>query len=632
MSTRSDQDNDLLMLYRSGPEPFSGTDLHVLASVAQRLHVAAQDRERAVAIERLAQTGHLLARHLDLDSLVDRSIELLKQLTGSEDAYIAAIRDGREYGLSRPGVSLNTDERIGRPVADLPAWSSIQRGRAWTGSASVVPGSAVRGVMCVPVLRDGLPLALLYAMRDGARPYRKEDAEIATIFANYFGAAMENARLYRELRLRATRDPLTGLANRDLAGQHLGDALADTSASFVGLLFCDLDGFKAVNDRLGHEAGDELLARVAERLRRGLRPTDLLARFGGDEFVAVLSEIDSLAEVNEIGRRLVRALTEPFTLDKERVIVSASIGGVLGTRGKTSASMMLRDADAAMYAAKSHGPGVVEVFDDAASRRSLDRLSLRSELLRALDRGEFEVHYQPIVELRSGRPIAFEALLRWTHPHRGRIPPDVFIPLAEETGEIIAIGEWVLEQACRQLASWHQLPGWHDLSLNVNLSAAQLWQADVAPRILEVIRSVGIDPADVWLEVTEKSHAGDDVTAVTQQLRSGGVHFALDDFGSSYSNLSYLKQFPAECLKIDGSFIPGAVAEGTDRSVVRAILAIADSLHLDVVAEGIERPAERAALVSLGCRFGQGYLFAPALTAAAAMRLLVGECGLPKFP
>jgi EAL domain-containing protein (putative c-di-GMP-specific phosphodiesterase class I) len=314
------------------------------------------------------------------------------------------------------------------------------------------------------------------------------------------------------------------------------------------------------------------------------------------------------------------------------VTVSASIGGVLGTRGKTSASMMLRDADAAMYVAKSHGPGVVEVFDDAASRRSLDRLSLRSELLRALDRDEFEVHYQPIVELRSGRPIAFEALLRWTHRNRGRIPPDVFIPLAEETGEIVAIGDWVLEQACRQLASWHQLPGWHDLRLNVNLSAAQLWQSDVAPRVLSLIRGVGIDPADVWLEVTEKSHAGDDVTAVTQQLRSGGVHFALDDFGSSYSNLSYLKQFPAECLKIDRSFIPGAVAEGTDRSVVRAILAIADSLHLDVVAEGIERPAERSALVSLGCRFGQGYLFAPALTAAAAMKLLVGECDPPSLP
>jgi diguanylate cyclase (GGDEF)-like protein len=628
MSTRPDADNDLLILYRSSEEPFNGTDLHVLASVAQRIHIAAQDRERAMAIERLAQTGHLLARHLDVDSLVDRSIDLLKQLTGSEDAFIAGIREGRGYGLSGPATSLSPDWTMGRPVSELPGWPSARHGRAWTGSVSIEPGSAARSVLCVPVLRDGVPVALLYAVRDSPRPYRKDVTEIATIFANYFGAAMENARLYRELRHRATRDPLTGLANRDLAGQHLDDALSNPARSYVGLLFCDLDGFKAVNDRLGHEAGDELLARAAERLRHGLRPTDLLARFGGDEFVAVLSEIGSLADVEEIGRRLLQALAEPFTLDEEQVTVSASIGGVLGTPGKTSASAMLRDADAAMYAAKSHGPGVVEVFDDAASRRSLDRLSLRSELLRALDRDEFEVHYQPIVDLRTGRPFGFEALLRWTHHDRGPIPPDVFIPLAEETGEIVAIGDWVLEQACRQLVSWQRLPGWHDLSLNVNLSAAQLWQPDVAPRVLALIHGVGINPADVWLEVTEKSHVDDDVTAVTRQLRSGGVHFALDDFGSSYSNLNYLKQFPAECLKIDQSFIPGVAAEGTDRSVVRAILAIADSLRLQVVAEGIERPAERAALLALGCRFGQGFLFAPALPVAAATQLLMGQpCG-----
>jgi EAL domain-containing protein (putative c-di-GMP-specific phosphodiesterase class I) len=283
---------------------------------------------------------------------------------------------------------------------------------------------------------------------------------------------------------------------------------------------------------------------------------------------------------------------------------------------------MLRDADAAMYAAKARGSGEVEVFDEAASYRSLDRLSIRSELMRALERDEMDVVYQPIVRLDSSRLMGFEALLRWTHSERGPIPPDTFIPLAEETGEIVPIGWFVLERACRQLAAWQRQPGWHRLQLTVNLSAAQLWQENVANHILALIRTVGVQPGDIWLEVTERSYAGDDVTPVTRQLRAGGVHFALDDFGTSYSNLTYLKQFPAECLKIDRSFIAGVVEEGTDRSIVRAILAIANSLGQVVIAEGIERSSERDVLRALGCRFGQGYLFAPGLSAAEAGELL----------
>ncbi len=629
MSLEADADDELLMLYRTNADPFGGTDLYVLASVAQRIHVAVQDRERATAIERLAQTGHMLARHLDTDSLVDSATELLQRLTTSDSACIVAIRDGRVYRWAQRGRAADLGAGDGRPVAELPSWDQVRSGRAWTGTAPRDAGSPPGSVLCVPVMRDDGPVALLYASRSRPRPFRREIIEIATIFASYVGAAMENATLYRELRHRATRDSLTGLANRESAGQRLDDVLAHASSTRrVGLLFCDLDGFKAVNDRLGHEAGDELLARVGDRLVRGLRGSDLLARFGGDEFVAVLGEVDSIDEVTEVGRRIVSGLREPFPLGDERVTVSASVGGVLGVPGRTTASTMLRDADAAMYVAKSRGPGAVEVFDEAASLRSLDRLSIRSELTHALDRGEFEVRYQPIVRLDTGRPVAFEALLRWTHPRRGPIPPDVFIPLAEETGLIVSIGEWVLGEACRQLAAWQRLPGWSDLFLSANLSAAQLWQTDVANDILSLMRTVGVDPSDVWLEVTERSHAGDDVTAATRKLRAGGVHFALDDFGSSYSNLTYLKQFPAECLKIDASFIPGAAREGTDRSIVRAILAIADSLRLLVVAEGIERPAERAALLDLGCRLGQGYLFAPPLPEAAATRLLISATGL----
>jgi diguanylate cyclase (GGDEF)-like protein len=622
----SEQPEQLLVLYRSSGETFSDTDLHVLGSVAHRMRVAAEDRERAVAIERLAQSGHLLAAHRDIDSLLDMAAELMQRLTMSDDAWILTVADQVVHRRAHYGPA-DVGSVESQPVSALRAWPSALRGEPWSETAVSWAGSTPRTALCIPVLADGEPVALLYATRDGSRPFGANVVEIATIFGSYFGAAMENARLYHELRRQATRDPLTGLANREVAGQRLDAALTSGPNHLVGLLFCDLDGFKAVNDRLGHEAGDALLTQVARRLQDGLRTRDLLARFGGDEFVVVLSEIQSQTDLIDVGRRLIESLQRPFLLGDERVAVSASIGGVLGARGETSASTMLRDADAAMYVAKARGPGGIEVFDEAASHRSLDRLSIRSELLRALDRNEFEVVYQPIVDLETLRPVGFEALLRWTHPQRGRISPDVFIPLAEETGEIVNIGNWVLEQACQQLATWQRLPGWQGLQLNVNLSASQLWQAEVADRVLALIRRVGVDPADVWLEVTERSHAGDDVTGVTKNLRAGGVHFALDDFGSSYSNLAYLKQFPAECLKIDGSFIPGVAHDGTDRSIVLAIMAIARSLDLTVVAEGIERPEERDALLELGCRLGQGYLFAPALSELDASRLLVEPPG-----
>jgi diguanylate cyclase (GGDEF)-like protein len=622
-----DQGDEMLVLLRSQHDPFSVTDLTILTSVAQRLAAVAAERERTVAIERLAQGGHVLATYHEPGPLVERVSELLMELTMSDAATVVSIHDGRTYMAAHAGSARFTPPRPGLPARILRAWPAAEQGRAFVTTASPEdarfesddgPAQTPGTTICVPVMRDGAPVALLYAVRDKGRPYGPEVVEIATVFASYVASALENTRLVHELRRRATRDPLTGLANRDLAAQRLDEVLRISQDGPAGLLFCDLDGFKAVNDRLGHEAGDDLLLQVAERLRAGLRPHDLLARFGGDEFVVVLDEVHSIGDVQEVGRRLLRALQAPFYLAGERVVVSASVGGALGERGNSSASMMLRDADAAMYVAKARGPGGIEVFDEAASHRSLDRLSLRSELLHALEREEMEVLYQPVVVLRSRRLIGFEALLRWTHPHRGPIPPDVFIPLAEETGQIVPIGAFVLRQACRQLAAWHRRPGWQSLRLSVNLSAMQLWQQNAASQILDGIRAAGIDPHLLWLEVTERSYAGDDVAAVTRELRDGGVNFALDDFGTSYSNLNYLKQFPAESLKIDKSFVAGAAHEGTDRKIIRAILAMAESLGLWVVAEGIESSSQRKALMELGCQYGQGYLFAPGLTVSEA--------------
>jgi diguanylate cyclase (GGDEF)-like protein len=353
-------------------QPFGGTDLQVLAVVAQRLRILAEDSERAVASERLAESGHLLAPHLAPEMLVHTGAELLQRLTISDDAWVVGVTDGMAYRRAHHGTATdNKATTAPRPVEDLAAWPSAVDGRAWTSTAASWSGSAPRTVMCIPLMCDGAPVALLYATRNSPRPYGVGVLEIATIFASYFGAAMDNADMYHELHRRATLDPLTGLANRDLAVQRLDQSLTTGDGLFTGLLFCDLDGFKSVNDRLGHDAGDELLQQVAARFQKGLRPNDLIARFGGDEFVAILGEVETVDDVTDVGRRLVKSLNEPFDLGEERIAVSASIGGALGIRGETTAVEMLHNADIAMYAAKSRGAGGVEVFENTTSKRSL---------------------------------------------------------------------------------------------------------------------------------------------------------------------------------------------------------------------------------------------------------------------
>lgn len=617
--------SDLLILFRRSEQVFTQSDLHTLSSVASRLRLAVEERERSAVIEQLARYGHRLAGQLDLDPLLDEAVVLLKRLTDADQAWVVSVEGERarlraHRGLSGPDL-LGWPRPIG-PVAKrhpmvLPRPYTATGGTAGTLAAQV-PGT----VLQVPVLRDGKLSAVLFAARDRPRPFPRDAPEITAIFANYLAVAMVNAELYRTLHARATHDPLTGLANRTLVSQHLNAALDGAEPDRVGVLFCDLDRFKAVNDLLGHEAGDELLQQVADRLRTCVRPADLPSRFGGDEFVVVLSGVRGLPEVAEVGRRLARELDHEFVVRGQRVQVSVSIGGVLGTPGHSTASAMLRDADAAMYAAKERGLGQVEVFDDVASHLARDRLDLRSELVHALDRDQLHLRYQPIVRLDTGQVVAFEALLRWDHPRHGAVPPDVFVPLAEDTGAMIAIGRWVLEQACRQLATWREQPAAGEVAMSVNLSAGQLRHEQLVEETLACVAGAGLKPGDVWLEVTEHGYLHQDVTATADALRSAGFRFALDDFGTAYSSLSYLRRFPVQILKIDRSFVGGVTSRETDQNIVRAIVAIAGSLGLTAVAEGIETDQQRDELRQLGCRVGQGHLLAPPLLPAEATRFL----------
>lgn len=580
--------------FRHGDSAFAPDDADAAAALAAALTTAlAAAQLRAALAESEASLSLIADSVTDLVALVDQAGRYV-YASSSHDRALG--RSAEELVGSEVGLLVHPADRAGVEacIADAAAGPSIEyRLRSGTGE----------WVWVESVVRPAPDDAVVVATR----------------------VIEDRRRLEDELHRRDTHDALTGLANRALCTEWLAAALGGGRSGGVGVLFADLDDFKQVNDRLGHEAGDELLVHVADRLRGCVRRGDLLARFGGDEFVVVLDDPRDVEVLDEVAGRITRSLREPFTLRGERVTVSVGIGGAYARRGSASASAMLRDADAALYAAKAEGRGRLRVFDEAESARSRDRLEVSSHLGAALGRGELLLHYQPIVGLSDGRVVGFEALARWKHPTRGFIPPDVFIPIAEDTGAICEIGDWVLEQATRQLARWQRsLAGAAPMHMNVNMSAVQLEQPDAAERALRIIDAAGATPGDVWLEVTEQRSIRVDVTPFTEAIRGAGVHLALDDFGMSYSNLGHLERLPVELLKIDRSFVDGMVSTERDRGIVRACLAVADSLGLAVVAEGIETPEQRDALLGLGCGHGQGYLFSRPVPADQA-DVIVGD-------
>ena len=423
----------------------------------------------------------------------------------------------------------------------------------------------------------------------------------------------------------AFHDPLTDLPNRALFADRLHHAFEHRARTGLdpAVLFLDLDDFKSVNDRFGHDAGDELLVEVARRLKGAVRTGDSLARLGGDEFAVLIEHShDSLDDARSVAARILDRLVTPVSIGHAHVTVSASIGIAPGSSHSDPASM-LRDADTAMYHAKSEGRARAVVYDAEMRARDQLRLAVEADLATAIPNGELRVEYQPVVDLVEGGVTGFEALLRWAHPIHGEISPEVFIPVAERTGAIVDLGDWVLRTACQQLAEWHRDVD-AELSMAVNVSGRQLADAGLPSSVMAALAESGVDGERLVLEITETALVGDtdQARSMVQQLRELGVRFAIDDFGTGYSSLSYLQQLPVDIVKIDRSFVRH-VRDGQDLpDIVQGILDLAHTLQLRTIAEGIESAAQLDRLRAAECDEGQGYLFSRSLRAEDATTFL----------
>jgi diguanylate cyclase (GGDEF)-like protein/PAS domain S-box-containing protein len=422
----------------------------------------------------------------------------------------------------------------------------------------------------------------------------------------------------------AFHDRLTGLPNRALFMDHLKLAIARLQRrddQMFAVLYIDLDRFKIVNDSLGHMVGDELLIGIARRLEHCLRPGDTIARLGGDEFTVLLEDIGDGSVITPIAERIQTELSTPFNLSGREVFTTVSMGIAVSSKAYELPEDILRDADTAMYRAKSLGKDRHETFDIKMHSQAIKQLQLETDLRRAIEREEFTVVYQPIMSLETGALCGFEALIRWQHPERGPVSPMEFIPIAEETGMIVQIGEWVLSEACRQMARWQLIfPSDPQIFMSVNLSVRQFSQRNLIEKVIDILDETKLIPTSLKLEITESAVMENVENAISMlnHLRGLGVQLAMDDFGTGYSSLSYLHRFPINTLKIDRSFITRMVENDENAEIVRTISGLAQNLGMDVVAEGLETKEQLEILKGLGCQYGQGYFFSKPLDAVGA--------------
>jgi diguanylate cyclase (GGDEF)-like protein/PAS domain S-box-containing protein len=563
------------------------------------------DRRRAVEALANAESRYR--------SIFENTVEGIFQTTVEGKFISANPALARIYGYESPEELIASLAAAGRQLyVDPNRRADFERLMAEVGSVTGFESQVHR--------RDGSVIWI----SENARAVRAHDARVL-YYEGTVEDITERKRYQAELEFQATHDSLTGLPNRGLLEDRLRQSIgyAQRNGSLVAVCFIDLDRFKVINDSLGHVYGDEVLVRVARRLRGALREIDTIARQGGDEFVVVLAEQPTVDSVINVVERLIDEVAQPVTIDGRELYVTCSIGIALHPNDGADVTTLLRNADAAMYSAKERGRNTFQFYAPNMNAFALERLALEGSLRRATEREEFEVHYQPRVDLKSKRIVGMEALVRWRNAELGFVPPAKFIPVAEEANLISAIGEQVLRAACRQAREWVDR-GFTDLAVSVNLSARQFRQGHLVRTIETVLAETGLDPALLELELTESTIMGHghEFVAMLADLKKLGVRVAIDDFGTGYSNLSYLSRFPIDALKIDRSFVSDVATDQQHALLAKAVISLGHSLRLKVVAEGVETAEQLAFLRHHGCDEVQGFYFSKAVPAEEFERML----------
>lgn len=609
----------------------------VMSDITEQKHAEAELELRVAQQAAVARLGEHALEGASPADLMQEAIEAASRLLVVELGAVAEL-DHRSstfritQGL--PGVGVDellpggTDSHAGYTVlTGEPVVVSDFEHETRFRLSPVLAQRGVRSGITVAIEGRRGAFGVLGLHSTAPRQFKTGDVDFVQALANVLGDVLERELTNDDIRHRALHDPLTGLPNRTLFLDRLQQATERSRRhpdSLTAILALDLDRFKLVNDSLGHKVGDELLAAAAPRLKQAVRSSDTVARFGGDEFGILLEDIGGEQDAIDMAERIAGVFTRPFVLDGNEHFVSTSIGIALAEGGEL-AEDLLRDADAAMHRAKERGGARYELFDERMRGRAISRLRVENDLRRALERDELTLDYQPLVSLRDRSLVSVEALVRWDHPDRGRIPPSDFIPVAEENGLIEPIGRWVLDRACRQAARWYRArPDAPPLSMSVNLSAAQVTSRGLNDTVAAALRSSGLDPSCLALELTESVMVGDaeELQETLVALKELGVRLVLDDFGTGYSSLSYLTRLPLDALKVDRSFVAGLGREPRDTAITEAIVAMSRALSLEVVGEGAETAQQIAELSRLGCDLVQGYHFSRPVPAGEITRML----------
>ena len=592
-------------------------------------------RERQELLERLSKIQRSIVRRAKLetvlDIIVDGASELLRadavglRMIDPQDpgALVMLAVRGLDPERFAVGSRARLDDGLAGRTIVAERLLVLHGDQAKVQAISV--GRNVTGAMSAPVVENGRVVgALTVGTREPDRIYSDTEQEVLLAFAEHASLALTDAKNFDAAVHRALHDLLTGLPNRALFDDRLQQAVKESGRTRPAVVFLDLDGFKRVNDSMGHAAGDEVLIEVARRLSQSIRPGDTAARFGGDEFALLLDGITSETEAAAVAERVTASLRDPFVVNSKEVTITASLGIAVqsGPGGD-----LLRDADLAMYHAKAAGKHRVEIFDPEMHRALIERLGLEADLARGVANDEFALMYQPIVSLGSGAIVGVEALLRWRHPTRGLLAPGSFIATAEETGLIQDIGRGTLRRACADAALWQARAGGPaPLCLAVNLSVNQLQNPDLIGDVVDILDESGLEPETLILEITETLLMDELGGQALWRLKELGAKIAVDDFGTGFSSLQYLSRLPIDILKIAKPFVDGLGTGGHGNApLAQAIIDVGQSLSLDVIAEGIEHEEQAAHLLQLGCRLGQGYFFARPMEAEAVGALLLAR-------